>query len=175
MREVFLPRAALGAVARLLARISWREVWRRSSAIAALGLTGLIAGGFRAPAAHVRPVKAPAQASQRAVMRIAEEQVPVALTPAVNAPEPLATLPPVPVRPHEVFAFAPYWTLDASPGFDYPSLTTLAYFGVDVNPDGTISQSGDGWNGYQSQQLVDMITAAHQARDRVVLTVKNFD
>jgi len=174
MREVLLPRAALGA-AGLLGRVPWRELWRRSSAIAALGVTGLIAGGFRAPLSHIHPVTAPSQASQRAEMRIAEEQTPVVLTPATNAPEPLAQLPTVPVRPHEVFAFAPYWTLDASPGFDYRSLTTLAYFGVDVNPDGTISQSGDGWTGYQSQQLVDMITAAHQARDRVVLTVKNFD
>lgn len=175
MREVLLPRAAYLAGARLLGRLPWRELWRRSSAITALGLTGLIAGGFRAPVTHVRPVSAPAQASQRAEMRIAQEQAPVALTPAVNAPEPLAQLPPVPVRPHEVFAFAPYWTLDAAPGFEFPSLTTIAYFGVDVNPDGTVSQSGDGWTGYQSQQLVDLITAAHQAGDRVVLTAKNFD
>lgn len=175
MREVLLPRAASTAVARLLGDVPWHEVWRRSSAVAALGVTGLIAGGFRAPALHVHTVKAPAQAAQRAEMRLAQEQMPVTLTPAANAPEPLATLPPVPVRPHEVFAFAPYWTLDAAPGFAYQSLTTLAYFGVDVNADGTISQSGDGWTGYQSQQLVDMITAAHQAGDRVVLTAKNFD
>jgi glycosyl hydrolase family 18 (putative chitinase) len=175
MREVSLPRAASTAVARLLGNVPWHEVWRRSSAVAALGVTGLIAGGFHAPLTHVRPVKAPAQESQRAEMRIAQEQTPVVLTPAVNAPEPLAQLPPVPVRPHEVFAFAPYWTLDAAPGFQYAHMTTLAYFGVDVNADGTIAQSGDGWTGYQSQQLVDMITAAHQAGDRVVLTAKNFD
>ncbi len=174
MREVSKPRSAYAAVTRLLGRLPWRELWRRSSAIVALGVTGLIVGGFSAPAPRVA-AHAPGQAAQRAAMRIAEEQAPVALTPATNAPEPLAQLPPVPVRPHEVFAFAPYWTLDAAPGFAFPSLTTVAYFGVDVNPDGSVQQSGDGWTGYQSQQLVDLITAAHQAGDRVVLTAKNFD
>src|SRR5207302_6503521 len=139
------------------------------------GLTGLIAGGFRPPTPHPTAVKAPASAAQRAIMRIAEEQAPVSLPPATNAPQPLAQLPPVPVRPHEVFAFAPYWTLDAAPGFALNNVTTLAYFGVDVQPDGSVQQSGAGWTGYQSQPLVDLITAAHQARDRVVLTAKHFD
>ena len=109
-------------------------------------------------------------------MRIDQQaQAPVDLRPAASAPEPLAQLPPVPVRPHEVFAFAPYWLLDAAGGYGYGSLTTVAYFGVDVKPDGSIDQSGDGWTGYQSQQLVDLIDAAHRQRDRVVLTAKNFD
>lgn len=176
MRVVHPPRAALAAVGRLYTRLPWGVIWRRSSAFVALCLTVLIAAGFRAPAArHI--TTAPTAPAQRTSLRVDEQaaQQPVVLTPAVNAPEPLAQLSPVPVRPHEVFGFAPYWTLDAAPGFDLHSITTVAYFGVDVNPDGTVLQSGDGWTGYQSQQLVDLITAAHADGDRVVLTAENFD
>lgn len=176
MRVVHAPAAALRAGGRLLGRADWHALWQRSSSVVALGLTVLIAAGFRTPAP--RPIaKAPTASAQRTMMRVDAEaaQQPVALAPAVNAPQPLAQLSPVPVRPHEVFGFAPYWMLDAAPGFDFHSLTTIAYFGVDVNPDGSIPESGDGWAGYQSQQLVDLITAAHQAGDRVVLTAKDFD
>ena len=60
-------------------------------------------------------------------------------------------------------------------GFDLRDLTTVAYFGVDVAPDGSIIGGGDGWTGYQCQDLVQLISAAHFAGDRVVLTAKSFD
>lgn len=101
---------------------------------------------------------------------------PVQLAPASQAPAPappeVAT---VALRPHEIFGFAPYWTLNASDGFDLRSLSTVAYFAVDANPDGTVAQSGDGWTGYQSQDLATLITRCHRSGVRVVLTVKNFD
>ena len=53
-------------------------------------------------------------------------------------------------------------------------MTTLAYFSIDVNGDGSLNQSGAGWNGYQSQALTDLINRAHAAGDRVVLTVTCF-
>jgi spore germination protein YaaH len=101
---------------------------------------------------------------------------PLALAPASEAPAP----PPpevasAPLRPHEILGFAPYWTLDASPGFDLRSLSTVAYFGVDAGPDGSIQNSGDGWTGYSSEALAALITRAHGSGVRVVLTVKNFD
>ena len=40
---------------------------------------------------------------------------------------------------------------------------------------GTLQQSGAGWNGYESQNLATLITRAHAANDRVVLTVTDFD
>jgi len=101
------------------------------------------------------------------------------------APLPPATAPPLPappslagspvLRPHEVFGFAPYWTLPAAGGFDVAGMTTLAYFSVDVNADGTVAQTGPGWVGYQSQALADLVTRAHGAGDRVVLTATCFD
>lgn len=95
-----------------------------------------------------------------------------ATAPPAPAPPSLATA--APLRPHEIFGFAPYWTLDQSSGFAVGGLTTLAYFGVGVNPDGYLDHSGAGWNGYQSQALADLITRAHGAGDRVVLTVSCF-
>lgn len=96
-----------------------------------------------------------------------------AAAPPAPAPPALAGQPPL--RPHEVFGFAPYWTLPQSGRFDVSKVTTLAYFAVDVNPDGSLDQSGPGWNGYESQALADLVTRAHAAGDRVVLTVDCFD
>lgn len=97
---------------------------------------------------------------------------PATMTPAA-APPAIAATPAL--RPHELFGFAPYWTLPMAGGFDLRDLTTVAYFGVDIAPDGSIIGSGDGWAGYQSQDLAQLISAAHFAGDRVVLTAKSFD
>ncbi|HEY2565932.1 MAG TPA: glycosyl hydrolase family 18 protein [Acidimicrobiales bacterium] len=99
------------------------------------------------------------------------------LTPATAAPLPAPTsvADAAPLRPHEVFGFAPYWTLSSSSGFDVNGLTTVAYFNVDVNADGTLDQSGPGWDGLQSQAFADLANRAHAAGDRVVLTAGQFD
>ena len=98
------------------------------------------------------------------------------LPPATSAPAPA---PPslagsAPLQSHEIFGYAPYWTLPQSSGFDVNDLTTLAYFSVDANADGTLDQSGPGWNGYESQDLVNLVDRSHAAGDRVVLTVTDF-
>jgi hypothetical protein len=91
------------------------------------------------------------------------------------APAPASVANAAPLGSHEVFGFAPYWMLDSSSGFDVNGLSTLAYFSIDVNGNGSLDESGAGWNGYQSQALSDLITRAHGAGDRVVLTVDQFD
>jgi spore germination protein YaaH len=78
------------------------------------------------------------------------------------------------LTPREDFAFAPYWTLAQSGSFTLSGLSTLAYFSIGVNPDGSLAESGPGWNGYQSQALVNLITRAHILGERVVLTVNDF-
>jgi spore germination protein YaaH len=80
-----------------------------------------------------------------------------------------------PLAGRENFAFAPYWTLAQSSNFNITGLSTLAYFSIDVNPNGTLDKSGSGWNGFQSQDLTNLITRAHAAGERVVLTVTDFD
>ena len=56
--------------------------------------------------------------------------LPAATAPPAPAPPSLEGAPAL--RPHEIFGFAPYWTLPISSGFDLAGLTTLAYFSVDV-------------------------------------------
>jgi hypothetical protein len=99
--------------------------------------------------------------------------LPVATTPPAPAPPSLVSAPPL--RSHEIFGFAPYWTLSESSGFDLSQISTIDYFSIGVNPDGSLDESGPGWNGYQSQDLASLITRAHAAGDRVVLTVSDFD
>ncbi len=99
--------------------------------------------------------------------------LPAAAAPPAAAPASLIAAPPIASR--EDFGFAPYWTLPQSGGFDISGLTTLAYFSIDVNADGSLDESGPGWNGYESQDLADLVTRAHAADKRVVLTVNDFD
>ena len=96
-----------------------------------------------------------------------------ASAPPTAAPADLIDQPPLAAR--ENFAFAPYWTLPQSSTFSITGLSTLAYFSIDVNPNGTLDESGPGWSGFQSQALADLITRAHAAGERVVLTVTDFD
>ncbi len=98
--------------------------------------------------------------------------LPVATSAPAPAPPSLAATPPL--QSHEIFGYAPYWTLPQSSAFDVKNITTLAYFSVDANADGTLNQSGSGWNGYQSQDLVNLVSRSHAAGARVVLTVTCF-
>jgi hypothetical protein len=100
-------------------------------------------------------------------------------------PLPASTLPPeptpasvateAPLPSHQVFGFAPYWTLPQSGDFDVAGLTTLAYFSVDVSGNGTLDQNGSGWSGFESQAFTSLENRAHSTGDRVVLTVTCFD
>ena len=98
------------------------------------------------------------------------------LAPATSkpAPAPPSLAGSAPLQSHEIFGYAPYWTLPLSSGFDVKDLTTLAYFSVDANPNGTLDKSGPGWSGYESQDLVNLVNRSHAAGDRVVLTVTDF-
>jgi spore germination protein YaaH len=75
----------------------------------------------------------------------------------------------------EVFGFAPYWALPGNANWNYNLLTTVAYFGLDINADGSISTITNSWTGWNSQDLVDTINRAHAAGDRVVVVIKAFD
>jgi spore germination protein YaaH len=96
-----------------------------------------------------------------------------ATVPPAPAPTSVATAPPLAAQ--EVFGFAPYWSLGQSAGFNVTGLSTLAYFSVGINANGTLNKTGAGWNGYESQALSTLITRAHAAGKRMVLTVNDFD
>jgi hypothetical protein len=141
----------------------------------------LVAGGVIP--AHSAPLTPPS--AQQAHQRGDEPVVTRLIGSSASALDlPLATTTPKPAPPsvaaaatasHEVFGYAPYWSLPQQSSFPVGNFSTLAYFSVDVNPDGTVQQSGSGWDGYRSQALVNLVSRAHAAGDRVVLTATDFE
>jgi spore germination protein YaaH len=71
-----------------------------------------------------------------------------------------------------VFGFLPYWQLQST--LDYDTLSTVAYFGVNVKADGSLDKSGNGWNGWTSSTLTSVINNAHAHGTRVALTIESF-
>jgi spore germination protein YaaH len=142
-------------------------------------------GGSAAPPSHQRDADAHGHRGSRAARahnlgNAALAQLgattAVQLAPATAAPTAAAAtlVDQPPLAGRENFAFAPYWTLPRAPTFSITGLSTIAYFSIDVNPNGTLDESGPGWSGFQSQALADLITRAHAAGERVVLTVTDF-
>ena len=141
------------------------------------GTVGLLINFGRTPRAAYGQDRSGNAQSNAAAVSLSGASRAVKLLPATAppAPAPPTLANAAPLRPHEVFGFAPYWTLSQSGGFNVSGISTLAYFSIDVNADGSLDKSGAGWDGYQSQDLADLITRAHGAGDRVVLTVNCFD
>jgi len=76
----------------------------------------------------------------------------------------------------EVFGFAFGNSSLGDPTYGYPGwsfnlLTTIAYFGLTINWDGTIIQSGNSWDTWNSSALTGLIATAHANNDRVILSV----
>lgn len=75
----------------------------------------------------------------------------------------------------EVLGFAPYWNLWDYAEWQYNLMSTVAYFSVDMNANGTPVESGSNWTAYQSSNLTSMVTDAHGAGDRVLLTITDMN
>src|SRR5439155_71813 len=56
--------------------------------------------------------------------------------------------------------------------WNYNLLSTVDYFGLTIQADGSINQSDRGWTNWNSAGLATVINAAHAAGDRVVVTIK---
>src|SRR5689334_3641191 len=50
---------------------------------------------------------------------------------------------------YEVFGFAPYWTFDNLQNIDFNVLTTLAYFNIPVNADGSFNTLDPGYQTFE--------------------------
>src|SRR2546421_6125696 len=87
-----------------------------------------------------------------------------AVAPRSMAVSPRALAPAGGVTP-QGFGFAPYWRLAQNPNWNYSLLSTVAYFGINFNPDGRVSTNDAGWSGWNSQDLATLITDAHAAGD----------
>jgi hypothetical protein len=153
---------------------------RRRGRVAAIAM--LLAGAVLSAAAA--PGHRPALRALSTPAPPRAPAAPVAAAPSGPEPalveQPVGLVPPPPfsehpLRPHEIFGFAPYWSLGMAGGYPLRELTTVAYFGVDVAADGSLQQSGEGWSGYVSPELTALVGRAHAAGAGVVLTAKQFD
>ncbi len=164
--------AATGLLAIVLPVAAWAGV-ALSAAPAGLdalsAAAGLRQGGVAFDASGMAQILQAAEFQAGA--GLASHLVPATAPPP---PAPAAVVDTAPLRSHEVFGFAPYWSLGQAATFDVSGFTTLAYFAVGVNANGTLQESGTGWDGYQSQDFANLVARAHAAGDRVVLTVNCF-
>jgi len=79
----------------------------------------------------------------------------------------------------EVLGYLPYWMVgsDQMVHLDYSLVSTLAYFSVGANSNGTLARSDGsgnpttGWAGWTSSSMTDVINRAHERDVKVVLTV----
>lgn len=76
---------------------------------------------------------------------------------------------------HEVFGFAPSWTLHNLENIDFDTLTTLAYFDVKVASDGNLITNDVGYQSFKSERATALFKKAHQHGTRVVLTITQMD
>lgn len=75
----------------------------------------------------------------------------------------------------EVFGFAPFWTFDNLDNVDFSTLTTFAYFGITVNPDGSLVNDDPGYQTFVSDKATNTFTKAHSYGTKVVLTLTQMD
>ncbi len=82
----------------------------------------------------------------------------------------------------EVFGYLPYWVTDKLDQIDTKLLTSVAYFGLEVGPDGDIiknypqnPQISEAWNRWQNDKsLITFLRKQKANRVKVFLTFKSF-
>ncbi len=82
--------------------------------------------------------------------------------------KPMPLIPRTRALSREVFGYLPYWVYDSYPSLNYDLLSTIAYFGVDVDGYGNIVNQ----HHWPASGLINL---AHSHGVRVVLTVILFD
>jgi len=80
----------------------------------------------------------------------------------------------------EVYGYLPYWEWSAAPNLNYDVLSTVAYFGLDVDSLGNLvkknsnGSTSDGWGGWTNQYMTNVINNAHAHGTRVALSIESF-
>lgn len=76
----------------------------------------------------------------------------------------------------DVFGYLPYWSIGSwtDAYLRYDLLTTIAFFGVGVNDDGTLNTTTPGYQAYMSGTATTIIQHAHAAGVRTVITFQSF-
>lgn len=85
-------------------------------------------------------------------------------------------------RPKKIiFGFLPFWNIKYESSIRYHQLSDIAFFGLDVAPDGTIrTRTKDGfeepgWTAYQSASFGTIVRKAHDSGTKVILVLRAFD
>jgi spore germination protein YaaH len=76
----------------------------------------------------------------------------------------------------EVMGYLPYWELtdETVATLDYGHLTTIAFFSVGIDGSGHLLRSAPGYTALMSDRATDVITSAHRAGVRVVVSFTSF-
>ncbi|UCF63506.1 MAG: T9SS type A sorting domain-containing protein [bacterium] len=96
-----------------------------------------------------------------------QDKIPEKEQPVFNG-QPMDLIPREASPSREVFGYLPYWAYNSYPNLNYNLLTTIAYFGVDINETGNITN-------YHNWPAAGLINQAHSQGVRVVLTVILFE
>ena len=75
----------------------------------------------------------------------------------------------------EVFGFLPYWEVKKVSNIQYNRLSTMAYFGVAMNGDGSFNQDENGWHWLSDPATQSIFSEAKQHGTRLVITFGAFD
>lgn len=75
----------------------------------------------------------------------------------------------------EVFGFAPQWTFNKLDNVDFNVLTTMAYFGLDVDGEGNLDRESAFYRTFKSDEATRIFKKAHASGTRVVLTITQMD
>lgn len=76
---------------------------------------------------------------------------------------------------YEVFGFAPHWRFSKLDNVDFSVLTTLAYFSVEIDSDGSVITDDAGYKMFTSDAATQLFSRAHESNTRVVLTITQMD
>lgn len=71
----------------------------------------------------------------------------------------------------EVFGFAPYWKLGQLDNIDFDTITTLAYFGVPVESNGTLDKNHYAYKSLRDGKTTELFARARAHHAKVVLTL----
>ena len=146
--------------------IQYQEALAHASTAYTFTPGGIVNVPFRPRAGDITPVDGAAPVA-----------LPAGSGSGTATPQPAAVTPnqTVSLLRRAVFGFLPYWELGTT--LNYDALSTIAYFGIDLNTDGTLHTTGgdlNGWNGWVSSSMTSVINNAHAHGTRVALTVESF-
>lgn len=76
---------------------------------------------------------------------------------------------------YEVLGFAPFWTINKMKNVDFDALTSLAYFGITINEDGSFDKSDQGYITYKSDKAERLFGKARSHGVKILLTLVQMD